>query len=93
MKCSDCKFWHPPEFDAEDMKYGAAGWMILFGTCVQTPFAEYIGHWDFEAEPTRWVLEDEHKHKTAAVQDGSGYSARLLTKPDHFCAMFVNKGD
>ena len=44
------------------------------------------------AERETLIAENEHKHKTATVLDGSGYSAKLLTKPEHFCAMFVSKG-
>ena len=47
-----------------------------------------------------WAVHDKEtgkklcpeQHKTATVLDGSGYSAKLLTKPEHFCAMFVSKG-
>lgn len=82
MRCDSCKFWMPPEGDEWEPIRQA------FGTCLRTPHVEAMTAWDDESDDCRRVLLAEYADRTAAASDASGYSARLLTKPEHFCAMF-----
>ena len=82
MRCDQCKHWTTK---THDWTADTAG----FGWC--------------QAVRERWVIEDEASSKRtdtetriaalktarAYVQDGSEYTAALLTGPDFFCALYA----
>ena len=79
MRCDNCVFWHKPSDQFDET------WRGDFGMCDKTPHAEDVGKWD---DDMHWSLADEYADRTSVVQDASGYSATLYTKPSHFCAMY-----
>lgn len=84
MRCDNCQYWTPPEGDEwEPVR-------AKMGRCKRTMFADDMTEWgngDGDDDPKRIILP-EYIDRTAAAIDASGYSAGLLTSPDHFCAMF-----
>ena len=85
MRCDACQFWTPPE---------SGEWEPIrqsFGHCNRTPHSEDMTKWDEEDDECRRVIVAEYADRTAAAVDGSGYYAGLITKPEHFCAMFRAK--
>jgi hypothetical protein len=58
------------------------------GYCKRTPHAESMTEWDEDNDDPIRVILPQFTNRSAAATDASGYSAGLLTKPEHFCAMF-----
>jgi hypothetical protein len=77
--CKTCEYWNnPPDragFPWDD-----------FGACDRTPHDEDIYEWN--RERTKRIVKAQYTDRTAAVMDGSGYFAKLTTKPDHYCSMW-----
>lgn len=84
MRCADCKHWEKPTGD---------DWEPIrqtFGRCRHTPHVEDMTQWTDDNDVRRVILP-EYEDRTATATDASGYSASLLTKAEHFCAMFTEK--
>lgn len=57
------------------------------GRCARTPHSEDMEEWvDDDGFTSRRILP-EYADRTACAIDASGYSAALLTKHNHYCAM------
>lgn len=81
MRCDNCKHWVQPE---------KGEWCPVrrnMGVCAKTPHADDMMEWEDTDDPVRVILPKFASH-TASVVDASGWSAKLLTKAEHFCAMF-----
>lgn len=79
MRCENCIYWEAPDKDE---------WCpirAVMGFCKRTPHTESMTGWDDDCN--RFITSD-FADRSAAAFDASGYSAGLLTKPEHFCAMF-----
>lgn len=84
MRCADCKHWEGPD---ESQSYGNRDFGL--GECNRAKM-----FWD----ATEWSGEEGNYDRIELdpsslmyVQDGSDYSAVLLTKPNFFCAHFEGK--
>lgn len=82
MKCENCAHWAGLETG-----FGS-DWQSDFGICKYTPNGPSVAIW---SKMGNWVLGPSHEDRTAVVHDASENGAELLTKPDHFCAMFRPK--
>lgn len=78
-QCSQCKHWSREEY--------GTGYSLGLGRCGAVPM-----FW----ESTRWIDDGDGREftpeaadVTAFAQDGSDYSARLYTRPEHGCTMFA----
>ena len=81
MRCDACRYWEAP--DADEWEPVRA----RMGRCKRTPHTEDMSEWSSDFD--RRVIVAEYADRTAAAFDASGYSAGLLTAPEHFCAMFA----
>lgn len=82
MRCDACKFWRKPDgHEWEPVRQA-------FGRCDRTPHVEDMTTWD---DDNNRVILPEYSDRTAAASDASGYAASLLTKAEHYCAMFQEK--
>ena len=78
MRCDQCQHWRAPGPDDD--------WNPIrkvFGECRQTPHTEDMMTWSDDEEWER-VVKPEFADRTASAADASGYSAKLLTKHEHF---------
>lgn len=82
-RCKTCKHW-----TTEDPEGYAS--LAGFGECGKAPQI-----WDVSDRPgkdQRWegprVLKQEHAAVLAVVEDGSSYSARLVTAPGFGCVQY-----
>lgn len=82
MRCDKCRYWAEPD----SYEWGPV--RTSFGHCARTPHSESVEEWSDDS--TR-VIAGEYADRTAVAVDGSGYNAYLLTKPEHFCAMFAER--
>ena len=82
MRCDACKFWTPPVTQFE-----GTVWAVL-GKCESA-----IPLWNATETDDDYngVFTAEGRGKGAFVQDGSGYHAELLCRPDFGCMDFVPK--
>jgi hypothetical protein len=83
MKCESCKYWLKQLDEWADEK------LLGARQCIKA-----VGI--FEAiernDDGNQVLKHVHKNTKIFVDDCSGYSASLLTKPDFFCAHYEKRG-
>ena len=77
-RCKTCKHWSTGE------KYGT-GASLGLGLCEAVPMFWESTKWKDDGEGRCWTSEAENK--TAFAQDGSDYSASLLTMSEHGCTM------
>ena len=78
-RCETCQHWQRSERET--------GSEFGLGLCEAAPMFWDAIDWDDECNR---VLIKKYAGTKAFVQDGSGYSARLLTKPDFGCVMHVS---
>ena len=74
--CETCKHWKQPEA-------WTTGYGLGLGRCQNIPMFWDATEWDEEGEGRKFL--DQYKDTKAFAQDGSDYSAYLLTKPDFGC--------
>lgn len=75
--CKNCKHWEESKF------YNLKG--IIFGDCNKVEMFWGCTKWDNEGGR---ILKEEYKDDKAFVQDGSDYTAVLITKEDFGCNQF-----
>ncbi|MDH5797698.1 MAG: hypothetical protein OEZ19_03965 [Paracoccaceae bacterium] len=63
----------------------------LMGACDRTPDTEEMTDWERGDNDTARIILPEYGDRTAATDAGTGYAAGLVTKPEHFCAMFQKR--
>jgi hypothetical protein len=76
-RCSTCKHWKPSE-------QWETGHSLGLGRCEAVPMFWDVTEWDEDGDGRRFSAETS---ATAFAQDGSDYSARVYTKPEHGCTM------
>lgn len=91
MKCEDCNHWDSLSNSDSDIKDDIR-------VCFKAKELWNCTEWLTDNEPDeingRWVqrkLTKEFKDQKMFVQDGSSYSARLLTKFDFYCAHYEKR--
>ena len=82
--CATCKHWKPQGIFE-------TGHALELGSCQATPMFWESTQWSKDG--TRREFTAEHQQTTAFAQDGSDYSASLLTKPAHGCTMHAGKDE
>lgn len=75
--CANCAAWNSETAD----------YMLGLGLCGYTPMFWDSTTWREDGEGREFV--PEAAKTTAFAQDGSDYSAKLYTKPGHYCSMHV----
>ena len=83
MRCDACKFWTPP-----DTQFKGTVWGVL-GKCRSA-----IPIWNatqMDDDDDNKVFTAKSEAKGAFVEDGSGYHAALLCRPNFGCTDFVSK--
>lgn len=83
--CQTCRHWTAPDPEAW------TAYDRTFGRCGKVPQAWDIREWDEETMEDR--ISPAFADVTAVAQDGSSYSASLLTRADHYCSMHQPSGD
>ena len=78
-RCDTCQHWQRNEH--------GTGSDFALGRCKAAPMFWDATAWDEEGNR---VLIQKYADTKAFVQDGSDYSAELLTKPDFGCVMHVS---
>ena len=78
-RCETCQHWQRNEHET--------GSEFGLGRCKAAPMFWDATDWDEECNR---VLIQKYAGTKAFVQDGSDYSAKLLTKPDFGCVMHVS---
>lgn len=91
MKCCECKYWENKLSD-HDLKDDIR---VCFKAKQLWDCTEWIENddeckWPNEKYYSR-KLTEKYKNQKMFVQDGSSYSASLLTKADFYCAHFEIK--
>jgi hypothetical protein len=79
-ECRNCAHWQP----ADEYETGHS---LGVGRCGAAPMLWDSTEWDDEGEARAFTSASADK--TAFVQDGSDYIARLYTKPQHGCTMWI----
>jgi len=74
--CETCKHWKQPE-------EWTTGYGLGVGRCMNIPMFWDATEWDEEGDGRKFIYQ--YKDNKAFAQDGSDYSAYLLTKPDFGC--------
>ena len=81
--CKTCEFWKDTDGDYPkgSIELGKCKRVKMFWDC--TEWEDIPDHWE-----CRRVLTEEAKDELAFVQDGSDYSAELITRPDFGCVQW-----
>jgi hypothetical protein len=79
-ECRNCAHWQP----ADEYETGHS---LGVGRCGAAPMLWDSTEWSDEGDARSFTAEAVDK--TAFVQDGSDYIARLYTKPQHGCTMWI----
>lgn len=74
--CETCKHWEKPEEHSTEYSLGV-------GRCKNIPMFWNSTEWKDDGEGRRFL--DEYKDTKAFAQDGSDYSAHVLTLPNFGC--------
>lgn len=77
--CETCKYW--------DVRTDIS--VLTLGQCELIPMWEYATEWNEECDGR--VVKEKHKDCLAFAEDGSGYIAFLLTRPNFGCPMHEAK--
>lgn len=90
MRCDACEHWTRVSSPGNDY-LGADRDEFVVGDCdVAAPLWEATD-WKKVGNDTVRVLKEEYRDIMIFAQDGSDYSASVLTKPEFFCAHFKAK--
>ncbi len=98
MRCDQCEFWDKD--DSEEWQPRGAGFRQCFAVQerwrITEPIAKSYTTPYGNGTDTPWEIVEEAERAAlraarAYVQDGSEYRAELITGPDFFCALFLEK--
>lgn len=82
MTCKTCKYWIAPDKDEWDTVFK------IVGECKAAAFHADMTEWVDSGSDTDDRIKAEYADFRMVVSDGSGYMARLHTKPDFYCACY-----
>lgn len=95
MRCDQCKHWEPCGGNHGNEPIGV-------GECLKPKPLWDCSMWSDEngdevphqlPRGIHRVMKPEYADAKMFVQDGSDYTAHLLTRPDFYCAEFAKKDD
>ena len=84
MRCDECKYWEQKVTEFINLKDDIR-------TCFKAKELWDCTEWVDNNENYSRQLTEEYQNQKMFVQDGSSYSATLLTRADFFCAHFEPK--
>lgn len=80
--CGTCKFWEPQDWHCSPYQLGRCEKAVMFWEATE---------WDSDYNAR--TLKDEYKDAKSFAQDGSDYSASLITMPDFGCVSHCEKDE